>query len=423
MSTRAAAWLAWSLAGLSVVMFVVSVALYVLVRAAQEAPSSDTLGDLLIYVIFLAFPIVGALIASRRPRNSIGWICLAAGFFWMLNAFMEGGGAYWQAVAPGSLKYLVVIDALSLWMWIPPVGLLGIYLILLFPDGRLPSRRWRPLAWLAGAVLVLASLGITLAPGPLEGHPEVRNPFGLEGHPWIGGATLVIIVLLPVSILASALSLILRYRRSGGEQREQIKWIAFAASFVGLVYLSSLFSELIFAPETLTGTGSTLPLWVEVQRNLLMLAYAGVPVAVGFAVLKYRLYDIDVIINRTLVYGSLTAMLVALYFGSVVLLQGALRSLTGQESQLAVVASTLAIAALFNPLRLRLQGLVDRRFYRRKYDARKTLEAFSARLRDETDLQALNGELTRIVRETMQPSHVSVWLRPDTAPRGSRGPE
>ncbi len=139
MSTRAAAWFAWSLAGLSTVMFVVSVALYVLVRAAQEAPSSDTLGDLLIYVIFLAFPIVGALIASRHPRNSIGWICLTAGFFWMLNTFMEGGGAYWQAAAPGSLKYLVVIDALSLWMWIPPVGLLGIYLILLFPDGRLPS--------------------------------------------------------------------------------------------------------------------------------------------------------------------------------------------------------------------------------------------------------------------------------------------
>jgi hypothetical protein len=419
-NSRTASWLAWSLASLSVAMFVVSVALYALVRAEQQAPSTDTLGDLLLYMIFLAFPIVGALIASRRPRNLIGWICLAAGFFWMLNAFMEGGGAYWQAAAPGSVPYLVVIDALSLWMWIPPVGLLGIYLILLFPDGRLPSRRWRPLAWLAGAVIVLASLGITLAPGPLEGHPGVRNPFGLEGSPWIGGATLVIIVLLPVCILASALSLILRYRRSGGEQREQIKWIAFAASFVGMVYLSSLVTELIFAPETLTGTGSTVPLWVEVQRNLLMLSYAGVPVAVGFAVLKYHLYDIDVVINRTLVYGSLTATLIVLYFGGIVVLQRFFVALTGEKSTLAVVASTLVIASLFNPLRRRIQTFIDRHFYRRKYDARKTLEAFSARLRDETNLDALGGDLVGVVRETMQPAHVSLWLRPDTASKGKQ---
>jgi hypothetical protein len=419
-NTRTASWLAWSLAGLSVVMFVVSVALYVLVRAAQETPSTDTLSDLLLYMIFLAFPIVGALIASRRPRNPIGWICLAAGFFWMLNAFMEGGGAYWQAAAPKPVSYLVVIDALSLWMWIPPVGLLGIYLILLFPDGRLPSRTWRPLVWLAGAVIVLASLGISLAPGPLEGHPGVRNPFGLEGHPWIGGATLVIILLLPVCILASALSLILRYRRSGGEQREQIKWIAFAASFVGMVYLSSLVTELIFAPETLTGTGSTLPLWVEVQRNLLMLSYAGVPVAVGFAVLKYRLYDIDVVINRTLVYGALTATLVVLYFGGIVVLQRVFVALTGEKSTLAVVASTLVIASLFNPLRRRIQSFIDRRFYRSKYDAAKTLEAFSAKLRDETDLDALSDDLVGVVRETMQPAHVSLWLRPDTRPKAEQ---
>jgi hypothetical protein len=321
---------------------------------------------------------------------------------------------------PGSGPYPVTTDALTQSLWIPPVGLLGIYLILLFPDGKLPSRRWRPLAWFSGVVMALASLGITFAPGPLEGHPGERNPFGLEGHPWIGEATLGIILLLPVCILASALSLILRYRRSGGEQREQIKWIAFAASFVGLVYMSSLLSELIFAPETLSGTGGTVPLWVEVQRNLLMVSYAGVPVAVGFAVLKYRLYDIDVLINRTLVYSSLTATLVALYFGGIVLLQRVFVLLTGQQSTLAVVASTLVIAALFNPLRRRIQFFVDRRFYRRKYDARKTLEAFSTKLRDETDLEALNNDLVGVVRETMQPAHVSLWLRPATAPKGEQ---
>ena len=151
-----------------------------------------------------------------------------------------------------------------------------------------------------------------------------------------------------------------------------------------------------------------------------MLSFAGVPVAIGFAVLKYRLYDIDLLINRTLVYGALTATLVAVYVGSIVMLQGLLRALIGQESQLAIVASTLAVAALFNPLRHRIQAFIDRRFYRRKYDARKTLEAFSATLRDETDLNALSDDLVGVVRETMQPAHVSLWLRPETAQRGEQ---
>jgi hypothetical protein len=427
MSRRASAWLAWSLAALSVAMFVAGIALYVLARAAQEVASSGTVGtvgDLLIFVPFLAFPLMGALIASRHPKNPIGWICLAAGFFWMLIALMEGGGAYWQATAPGSVPYLVAIDALTLWIWIPSVGLLGIYLILLFPDGKLPSRRWRPLAWLSGAVMVLASLAITLAPGPLEGHPGVRNPLGLEGHPWIADAAIVVILLLPLCILASALSLVLRYRRSGGEVRQQIKWIAFAASFVGLVYLSGLVSEIIFAPGSLVGEDAP-PLWVEAWRTVLLLSYAGVPVAVGFAVLRYRLYNIDTLINRTLVYGSLTTMLALIYFGGVATTQAIFRALTGQveQPQLAVVVSTLVIAALFNPLRRRIQGFIDRRFYRRKYDARKTLEAFSAKLREETDLDALNAELVGVVRETMQPAHVSLWLRPDPPPRGTEGPE
>jgi hypothetical protein len=411
MSTRASAWLAWALAGLCVAMFLASVVVYVLVRPSQEGPStSGALSELLIYVPFLAFPIVGSLIASKHPKNPVGWICLAVGLFWMLIFLGDS--------IPGSGPYPVTIDALTQATWIPPVGLLGIYLILLFPDGKLPSRRWRPLAWLSGVVMVLASLGITFSPGPLEGHPGVRNPFRLEGAPsWVVTAGIVILLMLPLCMLASALSLVLRYRRSKGEEREQIKWIAFAASVVVIVYLIAMVGSLFFP----LGWGSAgTPLWLGLLQQAALASFTAVPIAVGFAVLKYRLYDIDIVINRTLVYGTLTITLVALYFGGIVVLQKMFVLLTGQQSTLAVVASTLAIAALFVPLRRRVQGFVDRRFYRRKYDARKTLEAFSAKLRDETDLEALHNDLVGVVRETMQPAHVSVWLRPDTVPKGGQ---
>jgi hypothetical protein len=419
LSTRAAAWLAWSLAGLSVAMFIAYVALYVLAQSAQSPNNWVTVGtvsDMLRYVTFLAFPLVGALIASRRPHNPIGWICLAVGLLWMLLGVTDYYGQYGVA-RPGTVPFPVAIYALCAWLWVPDVGLLGIYLLLLFPDGKLPSRRWRPLAWLSGAVIVLLSVSFGLAPEPLWNLGGVGNPFGLEKFPWLADAFFVVLPLLPLCMLASALSLVLRYRRSTGEQQEQIKWIAFAASFAGLMYLIGIAVTLIYALEP--------PLWTELLSLVAVLGFAGVPMAIGFAVLRYRLYDIDVIVNRTLVYGALTATLALIYFGGVATVQAIFRALTGQEhqSQLAIVISTLAIAALFNPLRHRIQAFIDRRFYRRKYDAIKTLEAFSAKLRDETDLDALNAELVGVVRETMQPAHVSLWLRPDPGPKESGGKE
>jgi hypothetical protein len=426
MNARTSVWLAWSLAGLSGAMFVAGailtiLSLYVTVPAAQLSSdwgSGGAIGNLLILAPFLAFTIVGVLITSRRPENPIGWICLVAGLFWTLIALDDQYTAYSLATT-GVVPLPAAVAALSQWLWVPPVGLLSIYLILLFPDGRLPSRRWRPLAWFSGAVMVLVSLAIALAPGPLPDLGGVRNPFGLEGYPRIADATNVIPALLPLCALASALSLVLRYRRSGNEEREQIKWIAFAGSFVGLMALITVVSTLIFAPEFADSTG-TQPLWLVVLQDVELLSFAGIPVAVGIAVLRYRLYDIDLIINRTLVYGLLTATLVALYFGGIVVLQRVFVLLTGQQSTLAVVASTLAIAALFNPLRRRMQGFVDRRFYRRKYNARKTLEAFSVKLRDETNLDALSEELVGVVRETMQPAHVALWLRPETVGQRDR---
>ena len=415
MSTRTASWLAWSLAAISVVMFLASVAFFVLIRAVQaEAPSSlvtsRSIIDLLTNVPFLAFPLVGALIASRRPHNPIGWICLAFGLLWMLLGLFDYYGVYGLA-KPDTVPFPVVIYALVDWLWLPTVGLLAIYVLLLFPDGRLPSRRWRPLAWLSGAVIGLLGVDSVLAPGELTELEGVRNPFGLEGAPWLVDAQIALLLLFVACILASAVSLILRYRRSGGEVREQIKWIALAGSLVGLLLSTAL--SLIIVAEGMRGSGGSTPLWLQGLLFVMLLSFAGVPVAIGFAVLRYRLYDIDLLINRTLVYGSLTVSLAAVYFGGVTATQAIFRALTGQEEQpqLAIVVSTLAIAALFDPLRRGIQRFIDRRFYKRKYEAAKTLASFSSRLREETDLDSLTDEVLGVVRETMQPEHASLWLR------------
>jgi hypothetical protein len=411
MSARAIARLAWSLAALSVAMFLASAALCVLlVRFVQTpgGPDSDLPGViLLLYLPFLAFPTVGASIASARPENPIGWILLADGLLWMLVSVTDFYGVY-GLIGPSSVPFALAIAGLNNWMWVPAVGLFGTYLLLLFPDGRLPSRRWRPLAWLCGAVIVLASVGVMLAPGPLQGLSGVRNPFGVEGVPWLRVAGTAVLPMLPLCMLASASSLVMRFRRSGGEVREQIKWIAFAASVVVIVYLLTMVASLVVPSATWFAAGS--PLWLNILQYAALVSLTAVPTAVGFAVLKYRLYDIDIIINRTLVYSTLTATLVAIYFGGIVLLQRVFLLFTGQQSTLAVVASTLLIAALFTPLRRHIQSFIDRRFYRNKYDARKTLEAFSSRLRDKSDLEALNNRLVAVVRETMQPAHVSLWL-------------
>ena len=415
MSRRIAAWLAWSLAGFSLAMFAASVALH-LATLPVQLPTSWGTGGLSIvlyaYLPFLAFPVVGALIASKRANNPIGWICLAVGLLWILSITSGPYAVYGLRVAtPGSVPFPAAIASLSESTGPTAIALLGTFLILLFPDGGLPSRRWRPVAWLSGTVIALNFVVGILAPGPLSDLRNVSNPFGLEGYPWVADARDAVGLLLPLCMLASAVSLVLRYRRSGGEVREQIKWIAFAASVVAVGFSAAVIYG-TFAQDAIGGGLS----WGNVLEDMITLSFAGVPIAVGFAVLKYRLYDIGVVINRTLVYGSLTATLVAVYFGGVTVLQGVLRALTGQESALAVVASTLVIAALFSPFRRRIQRIIDRRFYRSKYDAAKTLEAFSAKLRDETDLEALNSELVGVVRKTMRPAHVSLWLRPDTPP-------
>ncbi len=421
-SSRATSWLAWSLAALCVVLFLVAVTLYIATLPVRPPSSWGTGGintPFWAILPFLPFAIVGALVASKRPTNPVGWICLAVGLMWMLNIVAGSYMIYGMRVAaPGSIPYPAAVGSLAGWLGPMAILLFGTYLILLFPDGRLPSSRWRPVAWLCGLVIAANVVVTTLAPGPLSDLRSVRNPFGLEGHPWLANANDAVGLLFPVCLLASASSLVLRYVRSGEEVREQIKWLAFAASVVALGVSGAIVEGTLFASDV---TGSVDSLLGKLLQDAITLSFAGVPVAIGFAVLKYRLYDIDVVINRALVYGPLTVSLAAVYWGTIVVLQEAFRALSGQESTLAVVASTLAIAALFGPLKRRIQSFIDRRFYRSKYDARKTLEAFSAKLRDATDLDAFCDDLVGVVRDTIQPDHVSLWLRPeDRAPQRER---
>jgi MFS family permease len=413
---RAASLLAWSLAALSVALNAAQLMLFMLARSVDVPESWDvnsSLAGQLAGGLFLIFPLVGALIASRHPGNPIGWVLLADGLLWMLSGAMDYYAVYGLA-SPGSVPFPRMVAGINNWLWVPAVGLLGTFVFLLFPDGRLPSGRWRPLALFSGVVLVLASVGVALSPGRLANLGGARNPFGLEGHPWLFNGMLVFLLLLPLCMVLSAASLVLRFRRSRGEERQQIKWIAFAASVVGLLYLIAMSTAFLYPSESWFQPGSRW--WLDLLAYAALFSFTLVPTAVGVAILRYRLYDIDLIINRTLVYGSLTVTLVSLYFGGVVVTQTLFRALTGQQQQpqLAVVVSTLAIAALFNPLRHRIQSLIDRRFYRKKYDAARVLEAFSARLRDETDLDRLEGDVVAVVQETVQPEHASMWVRPPT---------
>jgi len=416
MSYRTAAWLAWSLWVLTVALQSLSMLLNMFIPSISISEAMgltnipETVAAVLLTTLVLSFSTVGALIATRRPHNPIGWIMLAAGISvgatLLASAYVDLSLALPQESLPAT-QWVAWVTS-----WLPLVGFAPMvtFLLLLFPDGRLPSRRWRPVGWLAVVAVATLALGTALTPGSLVYRAEVINPLGLapiEGSLLEEGG--VGWLLVPVSVVLSAASMVVRFRRAAGEQRQQIKWLALAAVFAAVGWV---FSSLTY--ETKLEAAGIL---------LVLFSFLGIPLAVGIAVLKYRLYEVDLLINRTLVYGSLTATLVALYFGAVVLLQRIFVTLTGQQSTLAVVASTLLIAALSNPLRRRVQAFVDRRFYRSKYDTRKTLEAFSARLRDETDLDALSDDLVGVVRETTQPAHVSLWLRPEPSLRTTEGSE
>ncbi len=393
MSGRMAGWSAWGMW----VLIALAAAVTLFLASLNEVSAFPNTAVL--SLLILAFSTVGALVASRRPENPIGWLFCSGALVWMLGELALEYGVYALITAPGALP----AGAWVAWFggWVRGMGwfLIVVFLLLLFPTGRLPSPRWRPVLWGAVGYIGFFTVVVWLSPVSADARLEkfVRNPLGLETE-IVNLLVELLYFTIPLLVVAGGTAVIVRFRSSRGEERQQLKWFAYAVAVMIVVFVF-WFSLELAGLVPLSALAFTVPL-------------LGLPIAVGFAILKYRLYDIDVVINRTLVYGSLTATLAATYFGGVVLLQGAFRALTGQESQLAVVASTLLIAALFGPLRRRVQGFIDRRFYRKKYDAAKTLAAFSARLRNETDIEQLTDDLLTVLRETMEPEHASLWLRP-----------
>jgi hypothetical protein len=403
MARRSAVLVAWSVAALYWVPTTASFALRALNDPAYSL--ADGLSWRLAYGIY---PTVGAVIVARQPRNRIGWLCCAIGLLIGPAAFAQEYAWYTLVHRPGALPGGLAMGWLGSWPWYPAIILALIGLPLLFPNGRLASRRWRPVALAAVVIIVTAVVWAMFAPRQLEGSPDLPpNPLGVRNaaalFDWLEAAMPVALVGV---VLLSAASMIARFRRSRGEERQQLKWFTYGAALAALLYACFI------------ATDVHLRLPLAVSLLVTGPAIVAIPAAIGIAVLRYRLYDIDRLINRTLVYGLLTVVLGVVYAGMVLAFGQLAGGIGTDPPSWAVAGATLAVAALFQPARRRTQALVDRRFNRRKYDAAKTVEAFGARLRDEIDLDTLLAELLAVVGQTMEPTQVSLWLRPAT--NGSR---
>jgi hypothetical protein len=396
-------WVAWSILTLSIIpvgagfLFVAEGNAALIVRG-ETAEQLDLSQEILARLTFIPFGIVGAVIVARQPRNTIGWLCCAIGLGTSLCQFVEDYA--YNALArdlPGGAA-LAILAILAASPWGILLGLIGIFLPLLFPTGRLLSPRWRPVAWAAVVVLSAASVLFAVQPVRLYENPSFPvNPFGIESAAATIELTIsIVLALIGLLGLLAAASVVLRFRRASGVERQQLKWFAYAAALPAAFFGISLILE----PQG------------NLADVLFFVFFAVVPAAIGIAILRYRLYEIDRLINRTLVYGLLTALLGGVYVGAVLVLGQLFGGVTGDPPSWAVAGATLAVATLFQPARRRIQQAVDRRFNRRKYHAAQTIEAYSVRLRDQLDLDTLSAELLAVVDQTMEPTQISVWLRP-----------
>jgi hypothetical protein len=397
LSRRAATRLAWSLWAL---VLALDIATSVFEIMAGKANGDAVATFVLAFIVFQTLATVGAIVASEHPGNPIGWLFLAAPILMMLA---NASGAYVDLAVKRSLPGAVFVDLAFGPAWLVGLGLI-LALVVLFPDGKPPSPRWRGLGRLVAAAMVFVGVTAVFSQRKLDPPLEhTNNPVFNSG---LAAVFAVVAVATGLFLVVAGLySLTVRFRRNR-EQREQIKWVLLAVAFAVLVLIPSSIADSLSA----SFDGFPDAVWLAVIGTI--------PLATAIAIFRYRLYEIDRIVNRALVYGIVTALLAGAYFGIVLALQEAFSGFT-RGNDLAIAGSTLAVAALFRPARRRIQAFVDRRFYRRRYDAQQTLQEFSTRLRDEIDLGTLHSELERVVRDTMQPEHVSIWLRAETAAVGS----
>jgi len=389
--TRAAFWRAWSIWAVSMALAATATSYNALHSLPARLAGNNVNGlDTVVGLTFIvAFATVGALLAWKKPGNPIGWLLSASGLADALGGFSQLLIHFPQTRTLGHWLG---------WTWLLGLGLC-VFVVLLFPAGSLPSRRWRPVAWAAGAGLAGWVLGNAFAPTITRDGPPVPNPVGVTGAPGkiftvMVGASLALIA---VTGLAAVLSLVFRYRKARAGERAQLRWLVYAGALIVVTFLAEMVAERIIGP----GTTAT-----NLQNAVSSGGGALVPVAIGIAVLRYRLYDIDRIISRTVAYAIVTSLLIGVYAGSVLLATEVLRFRT----PVAVAAATLAAAALFTPVRRRVQSRVDRRFNRARYDADQIAAAFAARLKDTVDLGSVRDDLTGIVSRALEPTHVSVWI-------------
>jgi hypothetical protein len=383
MRARTALWVAGCAAAGSVALMAGGLVLAYAGRHLVPAGLTNwDFSDVFAQVVNISIPVAGFVLASRRPANRIGWLALTTGLCLGLSRFGSSYGVLALVAAPGSLPAGRVAIWLSNWIWVIPVAVTA-FLFLLFPTGQLRTRRWRPAAWFVGGVFGLGTLAVLV--GATRNWSQPFAAFSLQVTPPV---LAMLLVLFPAALVVSVAAVVVRFARSVGEERLQLKWFAAAAvlvvaAFIGVILTSSAAANVV-----------------------LNMAFLCLDIAIAIAVLKYRLYEIDRIISRTLAYAIVTGLLVGMYAGLVLL---ATRVLSF-HTPVAVAASTLAAAALFNPLRRRVQKAVDRRFNRARYDADTTITAFAAHVRDAVDLDAVRADLLRAAQAALEPAHVSVWI-------------
>ena len=405
MRGRTGVWMAW----VTLAVYWGSVVASLLLRAASNDPAHTPWEDLFAGLVWGACPTVGAVIVARQPRNRIGWLCCVVGLLIGPAIFAQAYAWYALVYRPGSLPSGLAMAWLGEWPWYVALGLVLTFLLLLFPNGRLVSRRWRVVAWAAAANLALGSMWGMFKPTLIAIEPQMLpNPLALgQAEAIFELLESVLLVGLGLLTIMAAASIVVRFRRAQGVERQQLKWFTYA----------TVVSVLLWVVFAATGLQHRLPTALEYVVGVIFLG--AVPVAIGIALLRYRLYDIDRLINRTLVYGLLTVVLGCGYAAVVLVLGQLFGGVTRDPPSWVVAGATLAVAAAFRPARRRIQTAVDRRFNRRRHDAARTMEAFTVRLRDHVDLETLSSELLAVVDQTMEPTTASLWLRPSgAAPEG-----